>query len=157
MALERIDRAVGALYALYAVAIVIAMGMPDYIPGTIIGCLSLHFGGLLYGWAVNKYTGTDRYELYPDSVSPWAQVVDFLQGVAFIFTILHVSGGLEVPLPVLYVFCGLLLIGIFLCWKKVWSKMRAPYTLVDTKHAVHAASSGVDPKSAARPPAPPLG
>lgn len=131
MALEFLDRAVGALYALYAVA----MGMPDYIPETIIVCLSLHFAGLLYGLAmnsiiaVNATTGTGLatsiskpFTLYPDSVSPWAEGVDVLQAVAFIFTILHVSGDVTLPSDWLYAFCVLLLIGIILCWIKVWSK-----------------------------------
>jgi hypothetical protein len=138
MALACIDMVVGGVYFLYAVAIVIAMGTPEYIPETIIVCLSLHFAGLLYGLAMNSIiavntaiaaTGTGLaasiskpFTLYPDSVSPEAEVVDGLQVVAFIFTILHVSGGLEVPLAVLYVFCLLLLFGIGLCWKKVLSK-----------------------------------
>tara|TARA_B110000902_G_C14069525_1_gene498725 strand:+ start:230 stop:637 length:408 start_codon:yes stop_codon:yes gene_type:complete len=130
---------VGGVYFLYAVAIVIAMGTPEYIPETIIVCLSLHFAGLLYGLAMNSIIANWRYviaatgtglaasiskpfTLYPDSVSPEAEIVDGLQVVAFIFTILHVSGGLEVPLAVLYVFCLLLLFGIGLCWKKVLSK-----------------------------------
>lgn len=138
MALECIDRAVGALYALYAVAIVIAMGMPDYIPETIIVCLSLHFAGLLYGLAMNSIIAVNTviattgaglttsiskpFTLYPDSVSPWAEGVDVLQAVVFIFTILHVSGDVTLPSGWLYAFCVLLLIGIILCWIKVWSK-----------------------------------
>lgn len=122
--------AVGVVYLLYAVVIIIAMANDEYIPETIIVCLSLHFAGLLYGLASNCITSKKPkpFTLYPDSVSPWAEGVDVLQAVAFIFTILHVSGDVTLPSGWLYAFCALLLSGIILCWIKVLSKNCHPRT-----------------------------